>query len=136
MILVLAISLVVLIITVKLLYDYGQWKKENYNINHTKEWWIVAACSLPSVIMFTYKSALVWWLALPLSAAMVAFFIWLVFDGIYNLIRLKNWWYTGTNDADDAATDNFLQRISLWQHKLLKIGGVIILETIYIHNLK
>jgi hypothetical protein len=63
---------------------------------------------------------------------MMAFFIWLFFDGLYNKIRGFNWWFTGSNDADDAKTDNFLQGLKLWQHVAIKVGGVVVTVTLYI----
>jgi len=63
---------------------------------------------------------------------LVAFFIWLMFYGFYTLVRGFNWWFTGSNDPDDAKTDNFLQGLKLWQHVVIKIGGLALFVTLYI----
>ena len=70
--------------------------------------------------------------AFAIPAAMIALFIWLFFDGLYNKVRGFNWWFTGSNDPDDAKTDNFLQRLKLWQHVVIKIGGLALFVTLYI----
>ena len=114
------------IIAVKVWYDYY------HPVHHTKEWWYMAIASTPAIYFFTQASALSWYFAAPLSALMIAWFIWLMFDGFYNLVRSFNWWFTGSNDPDDAKTDNFLQGLKLWQHVVIKIGGNAVLITTYI----
>jgi len=126
-----AIILPVFVVVLKLVLNYRLWLQHK-PVNHTKEWLLMAACCIPSIIIFTMQSKLVWLAAAPVAALMIAFFIWLFFDGFYNVLRGFNWWFTGSNDADDAKTDNFLQQLKLWQHVLIKIGGLIIFITLYI----
>lgn len=128
-----AISIVIAILVVKLAYDYNLWLSSK-PVNHTKEWILMAVFSIPAIVLFTLQSELGWWLAAPLSGAMIAFFIWFLFDGIYNILRGFDWFFTGSDDADDPATDNFLQSLKLWQHILIKVGILSLLITIYIFN--
>lgn len=66
------------------------------------------------------------------STALVAFVWWTGFDGWFNNIRRFNWWYNGTDDPEDAKTDDILQGMELWQHIALKLGGTLIFITLYI----
>jgi len=126
-----AIIIPIFLLIIKLVNDYRLWL-DSKPVNHSKEWKILVACCIPSIILFTLKSNLDWYFAIPLSGLMIAFFIWLFFDGIYNVLRGFNWWFTGSDDADDAKSDNFLQSLKLWQHIAIKIGGLALLITIYI----
>lgn len=128
---IIATVILLLIVCIKLLINYEDWINVR-PINHTKEWCFMAIAAAPAIYFYTMASSLAWYLAAPLSAAMMAFFIWLLFDGLYNKVRGYNWWFTGSDDADDARTDNFLQSIDLWLHKLIKIGGNILLIATYI----
>lgn len=92
-------------------------------------------CS-PSIYIFTKISALEWYYASAASALMVALLIWLLFDGLYNWVRGYGWWFTGSDDKDDAATDNILQRLKLWQHILLKIGLLLVSLAVYLYYLR
>lgn len=129
--LAIAIILPIIVLAIKLILNYRLWLKHKA-VKHSKEWFIMAAGCIPSIVLFTKLSPLIWYLSAPLSAAMIAFFIWFFFDGFYNVLRGFNWWFTGSNDTDDAKTDNFLQQLKLWQHVLIKIGGLIIFITLYI----
>jgi len=130
-----AIIIVVLIMFVKLVYDYHLWLDKE-PVNHRREWLMTAICSTPSIFVFTKESGLMWYYSIPLSAAMIALFIWLFFDGLYNVSRGYNYWFTGSNDPDDAKTDNFLQGLTLWQHITVKTVPLILLIFIYVLNLK
>lgn len=61
-----------------------------------------------------------------------AFYFWLLFDGLYNLLRGYPFFQIGTIEKDEAKADNFLRTITPTQHKLLKIGLVVISLTLYI----
>ncbi len=114
-----AIAIPILCLVAKLVYDYRLWLRHK-NVNHKKEWLIVALACVPSILIFTMESTLTWYFAAPVAGIMDAFFIWLFFDGIYNKLRGYGWWFTGSDDQDDATTDNILQRLKLWQHILIK----------------
>lgn len=60
------------------------------------------------------------------------FAYWTLFDGLYSNKRRRNWWDTGSNDPDDAQTDNFLQKLSLTKIKLVKIGGMAVSAAIFL----
>jgi hypothetical protein len=110
-----------------LITDYGKWLTER-KVLHPKEWWVRVALLLPSIILYGWPRLL----SMAAAALMVAVYFWLLFDGLYNAIRGYNWWYTGTDDADDAKTDDLLQRLTLSQHILLKLGGCVAAIIIYL----
>lgn len=139
-----AIIIPFIIVAIKVMLNYED-HQTNRPINHPKEWRVMALCSLPAVVIFGIKSSLFLMpseylilevlytaAAFAIPAAMIALFIWLFFDGLYNKVRGFNWWFTGSNDPDDAKTDNFLQRLKLWQHVVIKIGGLALFVTLYI----
>jgi hypothetical protein len=131
---IIAILLTLAILTGKLVYDYNLSKKE-LPVDHKKEWKLIAIGSIPSVILFSLGAHGFSWNALlssPFAGLMIAFFIWLMFDGIYNKLRGFGWWFTGTDDPDDASTDIFLQKLKLWQHIAVKVGGFILFTVLFI----
>jgi hypothetical protein len=139
-----AIIIPFIIVAIKVMLNYEDFINVR-PINHSKEWRIMALCSLPAVVIFAIKSSLFLMpseylilkvlytaAAFAIPGLMIAFFIWLFFDGPYNKVRGFNWWFTGSNDPDDARTDNFLQQLKLWQHIVIKIGGLALFVTLYI----
>lgn len=131
---IIAIILLIIVLVAKVIGDVRLWMNER-KIDHRKEkwrWWVLALCCSPSIVLFTLASDFFWYVAAPLSAVMCALFVWLMFDGCYNIARRENWWYTGTDDKEDAVTDNFLQAIPKWTHILIKTVPLGILIYIYI----
>lgn len=126
-----AIINILLILTVKLILNYRKWLKEK-TVAHSKEWFIMAFFLLPAIYLLTIHSSLHWAIAAALSSLLIAWLVWNLFDGIYNLLRGFNWWYTGTDDKEDAKTDNFLQGLKLWQHIAVKLIPLGIFCFIYI----
>lgn len=66
---------------------------------------------------------------------MVGFWYWFLFDSLYNAFRGYSIWFTGSDDKDDAKSDNFLQRLKLWQHIAIKLGGVVVSTAFYLWKL-
>jgi hypothetical protein len=124
---VIAIILFLAVLVWDLITDYEKWLIHR-SVKHGKEWWVRVAALLPCIALFG------WFRLLPLAAAafMVAMWFWLLFDGLYNVIRGYKWWFTGSDDPDDAKTDNLLQRLTLTQHILLKIGSCIAATILYL----
>lgn len=131
-----AIILVLITIFVKLTHDLKVWNKQK-NINHSKEWLFMVISCGGSIILFALQLEFVLIFGLIISAAMVAFFIWFWFDGLYNSFRGQIWFSTGSEDGkDDAKTDNFLQSIPMWLGIGIKLSGMIGTIYFYIKNLK
>lgn len=56
---------------------------------------------------------------------------WELFDGLFNLKRGYKWRFNGSDDKDDAVSDNILQKISPIEQAFLKIGLIIIFTFLY-----
>lgn len=134
-------------LTYKLKNNFEKWKIDK-PVNHSREWKYVAiGLSLTSGLGFVLLSGAPLVFSVPASLLMIAFWFWFLFDGFYNLMRKRyairsgwklingqyDFWYTGSNDKDDAVTDNFIQRLKPWQHKAVKIGGVLLFTLTYIY---
>lgn len=112
--------------------DYHKWLKGKV-VNHTKEWWLRAALLFPAVGSFAAALPIHWLKGCILSAAMIAFAWWLLFDGIYNLLRGFGWWFNGSKDAaNDGWLDSLLMQMEDWQEALLKILPITILIFVYL----
>ena len=132
---IIAIIIVLLVICIKLVYDYGLWLKHK-PVNHTKEWIIMAVCCMYSVYILSLHSSLNWYFSIPLSALIISDFIWFFFNGIYNVIRGYGWWFTGSGGVNGSKTDAFLRKLKTWEQKVFEIVPLTILLTIYIIYLK
>lgn len=127
MYLVIAAILFLATLTIDLVIDIRKWKREDYTVNHKKKW-VRGFGLVPAAILLSWDN---WWLLIP-SPGLILFLYWLLFDGLYNLLRGFGWWYMGSDDEDDAETDNFLQRLPLWAHVTIKLGGFALFTTLYI----
>jgi len=104
------------------LTDYRKWLK-GHGVAHAKEAWIRCLLLIPAIVLFTIAHKGNSWTSLLYSVAMCFFVFWTLFDGLYNVLRGFGWWFTGSDDEEDADTDNFLQSIPKWLHILIKLGG-------------
>lgn len=138
-----ALILSVIPLFIKLIDNVDKWRNGTA-VNHNRQWVTLALSEIPAVIFFTIQvNNFV--VACIVSALMIASWFWFLFDGFYNIIRRWHrkkhqqsykyftWWYTGTNDNDDATTDNILQRLTLWQHITLKLSLIILFTLLYIN---
>ena len=57
---------------------------------------------------------------------------WEFFDGWLNIKREKPWRYNGSDDIDDANTDNFLQKYTPKQQAIIKWSLIVLFTTSYI----
>lgn len=140
---ILPIVFFILSLTHKLFRNFRMWKK-NQSVNHTKEgkYYAVMVLSTSGILL----TALSGNIPLAIVPVILMLFFWFLtlFDGLYNLLRRwyrkkkgepfghYTFFYTGTNDVDDAVTDNFLQRMKTWQVIIFKIGGIAFFTTLYI----
>ncbi len=119
---------------IDLITDYKLWLKE-VGVNHNRGALLrMIGLTLAAYVVGIHHSH---HLIVSLAALfyMCAIY-WLCFDGFYNNKRRFNWWYTGTNDPGDAKADNFLQRLTLTQIKVVKIGFTVISFILFILSLK
>lgn len=115
-----AIFVFIAVLLIDLFTDYQLWKHKK-PINHTRGSLLRLIGLAPCVILLRLS-----------STPLIFFLYWTLFDGLFNIIRKQPFWSTGTNDPDDALTDNFLQQLSLKQHMIVKLGGIAISFIFYI----
>jgi hypothetical protein len=115
-----AILIFLLTLAIDIWTDYKFWKR-NIPVDHTRG----AILRLIGLVPVLF---LLGWYSIPL----VGFAYWILFDGIYNLARGFKWWFTGSDDKDDAMLDNLLQKLTERQQEILKIGGLLISIHIYV----
>ena len=104
------IFIAILTITVDLATDYRKWLKQK-PVNHVWGAILRMAGLAPALYLMGWEYTL-----LVLSV------YWFAFDGLYNTLRGFGWWFTGSDDPDDAQTDNLIQQLKQWQHIALKVG--------------
>jgi len=116
--------------------DVTRWY-HNKPILHKREWLFKAYTCVPSIIILGFDHHTWHWYLAAIATLMLAAWWWLLFDGFYNIRRVVGgkrvpWFFTGTNDPDDAVADNFLQGLKTWQHISLKIGLILLTTITYI----
>lgn len=115
-----------------LIYTHRELLKRS-TLNHTKDWLIKAASSIPAIIFFFLArsniSSLI--MRLSLSSFLAGTWFWVLFDGFYGLAVAKDFFFTGTATGKNAAlSDRFLRFIGKPLHILLKValcGGILYL---------
>lgn len=125
---ILPIAIFLTVLTVDLITDYRKWLRGK-RVRHTWEAFVRVLCLVPAIILLTRFE----WYWFPVPALMVMFWYWLLFDGFYNTLRGYGWWFTGSDDPDDAHSDNLLQELTLKQHIILKLSGCLVTAGVYIY---
>lgn len=134
MITILALICPFIVLAAKLYFNYRLWHNKEIKgsskkiVNHPKEWALMALACSPSIYHLATQLSLPLYFSIPLTGAMVAFVLWVLFDGFNNVTRGFFWFYTGSIDNDDAATDKFLRKYGTAAHtvKYVLCAGFII----------
>ena len=108
--------------------DYKTWRSKQ-PVKHGKSWRLLAFLLLPPIICLAIPITL--W-GVIITAPFFACWWWILFDGWFNNKRRFNWWHTGSNDAFDAKTDDFLQKLKPWQRKALKMFLPALFTALYV----
>lgn len=129
LLIIIAVIAFLVVLAYDLFSDYSVWI-HGVRVNHgsgLKE--RIAVLTIP-VLLFTIplKGGFVW--GLLLSGAMCGFVYWTLFDGLYNVMRGFSWMFTGSVDADDAATDKFLRRYPWVQWARIGMAGALLITYI------
>lgn len=122
MLLLIAILLFLLVLRHDIRTDYRKWLK-GLPVLHTNDALYRTLLMLPAFVFFLLAHGKGDWRLMVSIICMLFFTYWLLFDGLYNKVRGYGWWFTGSDDPDDAATDNFLQNIPHWLHVTIKLTG-------------
>lgn len=126
------------VLAAKLWYDLALWRRKEIKgtgtktVAHWKEWILMAVAAVPSIWNFAVHINLPWYWAWLIAGGCCAFYLWILFDGLYNKFRSFHWTYTGSIDPDDANTDKFLRRFLAWLQQAVKwvpLGFLIYLFT-------
>jgi hypothetical protein len=116
----------------KLIYDYRQFLRRQA-VKHGLEWVVVLILELPVAYLFAPHNIFKEVIAL----GMICFYLWLMFDGVYNLLRKESWWYIGSPDTEpgwyskDSWTEKFFRRIGIAGQVSIKLGGLLLFTTIF-----
>lgn len=120
MLILLGILLFIVTLVYDLYTDLKLWK-EDKPIDHIRGSILRAIGLIPAILLIGWPSFL-----------FVLALYWLLFDGLFNLKRNFGWWFTGSDDEDDAKTDDLLQKLKVNQQKALKFGLILIGLLLYI----
>lgn len=125
-----ATILFILCLAIDLVTDYKKILQRK-KINHTTGGIIRGIFLIPCIVLFIRSSDADLWFAIPGAIGMVLFHFWFWFDGILSTLRGYGWFFLGSDDPDDAQTDNFLQGLKLWQHVAIKLLGMVGFTVLY-----
>ena len=105
------------------------------NVSHGRGQVIRILALIPSFVCFMLpvhdESISVVIIKMFITAAMMAAWWWEFFDGWLNKIRGYSWRYNGSDDVDDAKSDNFLQQFSPKEQMIIKWGLIILFTSLY-----
>lgn len=127
-----AVILFISVLAFDVFSDYAKWL-EGESVKHTKEFFLRLALLSPSLLILILWKGESYIVITGVTLAMVGFVYWSLFDGFYNLIRKFNFFFTGSDDPDDAISDNLLQSIPKWAQICIKIGGSIVFTFLYFY---
>lgn len=113
--------LLALAIAFNVWYDYRLWLKEKRR-PHKKGWRLKAVTSIPAIVTLFWVGGYDWYYDGGLSVLMSMSWFLLLFDGLYNVVRGFEFFFLGSNDKDDASTDNFFQSIPMWAGVAIKLA--------------
>lgn len=113
-----------LIMYLDLSADLEKWEND-VPVEHSKEAGFRIALLTVSWLLFAIPVSFSLWGMIATTAAMF-FWYWTLFDGLYNICRGFEWFFAGSDDPDDAGTDNFLQWVGPTWHRIIKVGGILL----------
>ena len=128
----------IVIFTVILYLDVqSDYKRlESNTINHNRGTWLRILGLIPTFGCFYFPIDSLTFGHIALKVFIVAGLLfswwWEFFDGWLNSKRGKSWRYNGSDDPNDATTDNWLQELSPPQQMWLKWGFIMIFTIAYI----
>ena len=109
---------------------------ESNTINHKRGAWLRTLALIPTFgcLYFPLDSLTFGHIALKVFIVSGLLFSWWweFFDGWLNTKRGKSWRYNGSDDTDDAGTDNFLQKYTPKQQAIIKWSLIVLFTTLYI----
>lgn len=129
------IILFLLALAIELVIDYKAFLKARivkHKTKPVKRFFML----LPSILCFTANHPFNWYEAMPIVIIMQAAVWWLLFDGLYNIIRNYPWWFNGGHndptEPDSSTLDKWLSKLSDKQEAALKIALAVSSIIVYI----
>lgn len=133
-----SIILFLLVLKWKVNRDYSLWKAQKA-VKHGKSWRLLVLLLTPSVIIMAIPLEHIFLFGLKvhgwgviITAPLFAFWWLLLFNGFYSNKRKRNFWDLGSQDNDDADTDDILQALPKWLHITVVILLPAIFTTLYL----
>jgi hypothetical protein len=117
-------------------WRYGQQQPDTGNttpIKHLPESFIRAAMFSPSMLFFLWADGFGWLNLMVVVFASLAL-TWLLFDGLFNLKRGKDWWFIGTVDKDESFFDNIKRWLGPVWTKIVQISIAVGSILLYIFS--
>jgi len=106
-------------------------------IKHKRGMWIRALALLPTFgcFYFPLESTTIWFIfsKMVIVVGLLSSWWFEFFDGLLNLKRGYSWRFNGSDDPDDAKTDNFLQNYTAKQQIIIKWGLILLFTSLYIY---
>jgi hypothetical protein len=109
--------------------DFNKWKK-GLPVKHKKEMLIRCLLLTPTTLFLTLANFSL--INIPLAILMQGAWWWELFDGFYNKIRGFSWRFNGSEDDDEADTDELLRQLKPQEQAILKWGLITLFTTLYI----
>lgn len=139
-----ALTAIIVTLMVHLKWNLYLWGKKIHP-KHKLEWFFYAIGYGWASYQLSFYLHIGWFkyewintgIEMLIAGFMIASDVLFLFDGLYNIYRplrpQLSWWFTGSEDGkNDASTDNFLQKLTLTQHKILKFGLMFISLALYL----
>jgi hypothetical protein len=101
-------------------------------VSHGRGQVIRTLALLPSFIFFVLPIDDKLLVRMLITAFMIGAWWWELFDGFLNLKRGYSWRFNGSDDEDDAKTDNFLQHFTPLQQMIIKWTLIILSTSLYV----
>lgn len=131
---ILAILTFVVVMYLDVQSDYKRLSTNT--IDHKRGTFIRMLALIPTFgcLYFPLESTTLWYIVVKMVVVSGLLFAWWweFFDGWLNTKRGKSWRYNGSDDPNDAGTDNILQKLSPIKQMLLKWGLIILFTILYI----
>jgi hypothetical protein len=142
--LIIAIGLFDVALTKDIEEDVSKWKS-GISVHHTREAWSRVTTLLPSFLLLAgaaFMKAQVHSFndlaaVIGITAGLMFFCYWTLFDGGYNHARKFGFFFAGSNDGigNDALLDRIMMPLPIWARALVKFGGILAFLFLYVQKL-
>lgn len=135
---ILGITIAIITLVIDLYTDLRLWRRKQItgegtkDVNHKRGLFLRGIGLGLAAYMIGFPN---YWMLVLSSLTVIASAFWLLFDGLYNIFRGFRFFYTGSDDPDDADTDDLFQKHRLWVQIAIKLvciwGSIWLLTTLH-----